>query len=85
MPGIVVQSGMTERPLVVIAGALSRKRKAKAEQLQDGIAKRWRLDGPGAAQQPRSEPVESRDVIPLLDGWIRRLEREAGLDQAQTR
>lgn len=76
---------MTERPLVVIAGALSRKRKAKAAQLQDGIAKRWRLEEPGGSQLPRGEPVESRDVIPLLDGWIRRLEREAGPDQAQTR
>jgi hypothetical protein len=73
---------MTERPLVVIAGALSRKRKAKAAQLPDGIAKRWRLE---AGQLPRSEPLESRDVIPLLDGWIRRLEREAGPDQAQQR
>ena len=73
---------MAER-LVVIAGALSRKPKAKGAQLQDAIAKRWRIDESG--QMPRSETLESRDVIPLLDGWIRRLEREAGPDQAQQR
>jgi len=29
-----------------------------------------------------AEPVKPRDVIPLLDGWIRRLEREAAGGQS---
>jgi hypothetical protein len=70
---------MAERDLVVIMGALSRTRKAKTAQLQDDLAKRWRLAGLfGPLVVP--EAAESRDVIPLMDGWIRRLEREAGLE-----
>jgi len=77
---------MSERELVLIMGALSRTRKAKAAQLQDALAKRWRLAGGGLIEPlVAAEPVEPRDVIPLLDGWIRRLEREAGPTQAQTR
>ena len=71
---------MPERPLVVIAGALAGRPKPKADRLRESIAKRWRMDGSRA-----DEPVKSRDVIPLLDGWIRRLEREAGPEVAQTR
>ena len=75
---------MAERELVVIMGALSRTRKAKTSQLQDAIAKRWRMDG---LLEPLADPasVEPRDVIPLLDGWIRRLERESGPHKVQTR
>jgi hypothetical protein len=75
---------MSERDLVVILGALSRTRKARTTQLQDSLAKRWRMDGvPARMADPGV--TELRDVIPLLDGWIRRLEREAGAPQAQTR
>lgn len=83
---MVIQSGMSERDLVVIMGALSRTRKAKAAQLQDALAKRWRMAADGLLEPltaPR--PAEPRDVIPLLDGWIRRLEREAGPNQTQSR
>jgi len=77
---------MSERELVVILGALSRTRKAKAAQLQDALAKRWRMADGGLIEPLLAPPAaEPRDVIPLLDGWIRRLEREAGPTQAQTR
>ena len=63
--------------LTVVAGALSRGQKPKSTQAQDAIAKRWRLGSAGI------EPTTATpDVIPLLDGWIRRLEREAGSDPA---
>jgi hypothetical protein len=64
--------------LSVVAGALARGQKPKNSQAQDAIAKRWRL---GAAA-PIEEAPENQDVIPLLEGWIRRLEREAGPDPA---
>jgi hypothetical protein len=68
-----ILSGMSERELNVVAGALARAAKPKAAQLQDALAKRWR------APSIESDPNPSRqDVIPLLAGWIRRLEREAG-------
>jgi hypothetical protein len=72
---------MAERDLVVILGALSRTRKAKSAQLQDALAKRWRFSGL-LGSVTDADPPQSRDVIPLLDGWIRRLEREAGPEQA---
>ena len=66
---------MSERELNVVAGALARSAKPKGAQLQDAIAKRWR------APSAESDPNPSRqDVIPLLAGWIRRLEREAGAE-----
>ena len=68
---------MTNPPLTVIAGALARGQKPKLSPVQDAIAKRWRM---GAATLP--EPAQTPDVIPLLDGWIRRLERDAGPDPA---
>ncbi|HEY8176386.1 MAG TPA: hypothetical protein VIF32_11875 [Gemmatimonadaceae bacterium] len=68
---------MHNPPLTVIAGALGRGQKPKTSQAQDAIAKRWRM---GGISTP--EPAEPADVIPLLDGWIRRLEREAGTDPA---
>jgi hypothetical protein len=68
---------MPNPPLTVIAGALARGQKPKGTQAQDALAKRWRL---GAASMPG--PEQTPDVIPLLDGWIRRLEREAGPDPA---
>jgi hypothetical protein len=65
--------------LSVIAGALSRGQKPKNTPAQDAIARRWRM-GMGASALEQS--AEKSDVIPLLDGWIRRLEREAGSDPA---
>ena len=69
---------MASRPggLSVVAGALARGKKAKAALSQDAIAKRWRQI---LAQETARE---KQDVIPLLDGWIRRLERQAGSDSA---
>jgi hypothetical protein len=63
---------MAEPQLVVVAGALPRGAKPKVTRPQDAIAKRWRNSAEAAAAPER------QDVIPLLDGWIRRLEREAG-------
>ena len=60
---------MAEPQLVVVAGALPRG--AKPKIAQDALAKRWRNTESAATP-------ERQDVIPLLDGWIRRLEREAG-------
>jgi hypothetical protein len=65
---------MADRELSVVAGALARGMKPKITPIQDAIAKRWRLGNLTSAPQT-SEPS---DVIPLLDGWIRLLEREAG-------
>jgi hypothetical protein len=72
----VIESGMASRDLTVIAGELA-KSKQKAAPAQDALAKRWRM-GPAAA-----EPARESNVIPLLDGWIRRLEREAGSEAAE--
>ena len=67
---------MSERELNIVAGALARAVKPKAAQAQDGLAKRWR-----STPTDSERIAERQDVIPLLDGWIRRLEREAGSDQ----
>ena len=75
---------MADPRLEVIAGSLPRRPSGKTANVRDAMAKRWRIDNLFAAA-PRLESVESRDVIPLLDGWIRRLEREAGDDQQQPR
>ena len=64
---------MAEPQLVVVAGALPRNAKPKVPRPQDAIAKRWRNSADVAVP-------ERQDVIPLLDGWIRRLEREAGAE-----
>jgi hypothetical protein len=72
---------MSERELSIVAGALARHQKPKVSQVQDAIAKRWRLAPLSSADQP---PKQS-DVIPLLDGWIRRLEKEAGCDSVKMR
>jgi hypothetical protein len=66
------------RVLSVIAGALrgAERRKKHRAHTEDALAKRWRL-------LPDVEaPEQQSDVIPLLDGWIRRLERQAGDDPA---
>jgi hypothetical protein len=63
---------MAEPQLVVVAGDLPRGAKPKVNRSQDALAKRWRNT---AETTEASAPL---DVIPLLDGWIRRLEREAG-------
>jgi hypothetical protein len=62
---------MEEPQLVVVAGTLPRGTKPKVTRPQEALAKRWRNSTEAAAPQ-------RQDVIPLLDGWIRRLEREAG-------
>jgi len=71
---------MAARKLSVVAGALSTKRKTKEEQPQNELAKRWRSGGLEPLQRPTEK--HTGDVIPMLDGWIRRLEREVGLDPA---
>jgi hypothetical protein len=63
---------MAKRRLSVVAGTLSRSVKPKGGQAQDALAKRWRTCLP-----PAPPPAELPDVIPLMDAWIRRLEREA--------
>ena len=63
-----VESIMARRKLTVVSGGLSRKAKPKASPAQNELANRWRDVGPVAPKAP-----ESGDVIPLLDGWIRRL------------
>jgi hypothetical protein len=71
---------MAARKLSVVAGAMSGQRKAKEEQPQNELAKRWRT---GEHEVPvRAAEKHSGDVIALLDGWIRHLEREVGLDPA---
>lgn len=68
---------MARRKLTVVAGALSRKHRPNVPPARSELASRWREVGP---LEPRV--TEQGDVIPLLDGWIRRLERQAGLDPA---
>ena len=68
---------MARRKLTVVKGGLSRRRKPKASPAPNELANRWREIGPAAPRAP-----ETGDVIPLLDGWIRRLERQAGVDPA---
>ena len=68
----------SSRPkLKVVKGARTR-RTPKPTPQQVELARRWRMGGLGVESR---KPLEG-DVIPLLDGWIRRLEREAGLDSA---
>jgi hypothetical protein len=67
---------MPNPQLSIVAGALARGQKPKASQAQEAIAKRWRMGGASTA----APVTETPDVIPLLDGWIRRLEREAGAE-----
>jgi len=66
---------MSARPFAVVAGARPRGRKSKAEQPvpQSELAKRWRQEGV-ATETTRAD----QDVIPLLDGWVRVLEKRAG-------
>ena len=66
---------MAEPQLVVVAGSLPRGAKPKVTRPQDALAKRWRNGSESSATTDR------QDVIPLLDGWIRRLEREAGAEE----
>jgi hypothetical protein len=66
---------MAEPQLVVVTGALPRGAKPKAARPQEALAKRWRNAPENVANN------KPQDVIPLLDGWIRRLEREAGGDE----
>ena len=68
---------MARRKLTVVAGGLSRQAKSKGIPAQSELANRWREVGPLAPKAP-----ETGDVIPLIDGWIRKLERQVGLDSA---
>jgi hypothetical protein len=72
---------MTKRQLFVVAGRLSRTLKPKGRRSQDALAKRWRTSLAEVAVQQPALP----DVIPLMDAWIRRLEREAGTAAPQVR
>jgi hypothetical protein len=65
---------MDSPELSIIAGALAGTLRPKCSQVRDELAKRWRSENPG------DKPSEMRDVIPLLDGWIRRLARQAGVE-----
>jgi len=71
---------MARRKLTVVSGGLSGKAKPKATPAQSKLAERWRLGDVIPDAAPKTP--ETGDVIPLLDGWIRRLERQAGLDPA---
>jgi hypothetical protein len=65
---------MSKPRLEVVAGELPRGSRRKQLSLEDAIVKRWRADvqtAHGAATESDSE------VIPLLDGWLRRLERQS--------
>jgi hypothetical protein len=68
---------MARRKLTVVSGGLSGKRKPKAAPSPNELANRWRDIVQSAPRAP-----EKGDVIPLLDGWIRRIERQAGVDPA---
>ena len=81
---MVVQSVMADPKLEVIAGSLPRRPSGKPAKPREAMAGRWRIDGLFTAA-PKLPALESRDVIPLLDGWIRRLERETGADQSNVR
>ena len=68
---------MARRKLSVVSGGQSRNRKPKAAPAPNELANRWRELGP---TEPKAQ--DAGDVIPILDGWVRRLERQAGLDSA---
>jgi hypothetical protein len=68
---------MAEHELSVIAGALARSLKPKGLPPQDSLAKRWRLPVPAPSARGALP-----DVIPLLDGWIRVLERDVAKQEA---
>ena len=70
---------MARRKLTVVTGGLSKKRKPKASPAPSELANRWRGSD---ITPPAPKKAESGDVIPLLDGWIRKLERQAGVDPA---
>jgi hypothetical protein len=73
---------MPDRNLTLVAGALPRRPSGKVARLRNAIARRWRMEGSWISLPLSAEPVKPRDVIPLLDGWIRRLEREAAGGQS---
>jgi hypothetical protein len=61
---------MSHPELSLIPGAQPRGAKPKGSRPQEAIARRWRSG-------QTAEPVAGDpDVIPLLNAWIRRLERE---------
>jgi len=67
---------MSAPQLCVVAGERPRDRKSKTTQpaAQNALAKRWRQDTP-ASDVARG----ARDVIPLMEGWVRVLEKQAGI------
>jgi hypothetical protein len=75
---------MADPKLEVIPGALPRQPSGKTAKVRDAMAKRWRIDNLFHTAPQLPQPG-ARDVIPLLDGWIRRLERETGEDQPEAR
>ena len=74
----MTESRMPRRNLTVVKGGKGRKRAPRAAQPQSDLAARWRREEP---QPTRSRKLEG-DVISLMDGWIRQLERQVGLDSA---
>jgi hypothetical protein len=65
---------MSKHRLEIVAGDLPRGTRRKQTSLEDAILKRWRKDAQTAHE---AAPDADRDVIPLLDGWLRRLERQS--------
>jgi hypothetical protein len=70
---------MSDRELIVVAGALARSLKPKVAPAQDALAKRWRTPAGGVSAQPG----DIKDVISLLDGWVKVLERGVRTDSGQ--
>lgn len=69
---------MAGKQLSIVHGDLAQTRRRRQASGPEELARRWRAGG----QESGASPPPTGDVIPLLDGWIRRLERQAGLDQA---
>jgi hypothetical protein len=65
---------MSKHRLEIIAGDQSRGARRTQVSLEDAMLKRWRKDAQTAHEvTPAADP----DVIPLLDGWLRRIERQS--------
>ena len=65
---------MSKHRLEIIAGDQPRGARRQQVSLEDALLKRWRNDAQAAHE---ASPDTDRDVIPLLDGWLRRLERQS--------
>ena len=65
---------MSKHRLEIIAGEQPRGTRRKQVSLEDAMLKRWRKDAQTTRQ---ATPDVDPDVIPLLDGWLRRIERQS--------